>query len=462
MFSRQMMLYGLTAGLAVWNLSAIPAADGVRLSTFQIDATPPIGAPLCNGNVKPAATIEDPLSARGVVLVAGGKPIVLCALDWVGIGNAGHDAFRQALAQAAETTPDRVAIHCLHQHDAPACDFSTEALLVPHGLSGRMFDPQSARETIRRLATAVRDSRQHRRQVTHLGLGVGRVRQVASNRRILGTDGKVAIVRYSASRKPEAQQAPEGVIDPDVRLLSLWDGDTPLISMTYYATHPQSYYGKGGVSADFVGLARRLRERALPAVPHVHFNGAGGNVAAGKYNDGSPALRGILAERLAAGMQAAWNAQRKYPLTAKDVGWQVQPVALPVRDTLQRDALQARLEDGKLSDKVRIRAARDLAFLDRMQSGHRIPLACLRLGSARVLLMPGELFVEYQLAAQRLRPELFVTMAAYGDYGPGYIGTEIAYTQGGYETGIVSRTAPRVERTLNQAILALLRASDTP
>ena len=64
--------------------------------------------------------------------------------------------------------------------------------------------------------------------------------------------------------------------------------------------------------------------------------------------------------------------------------------------------------------------------------------------------MPGELFVEYQLAAQKFRPDLFVAMAAYGDYAPGYIGTEIAYPQGGYETGPrASLVAPRdVERIL--------------
>ena len=86
-------------------------------------------------------------------------------------------------------------------------------------------------------------------------------------------------------------------------MLSFWNGDQPLAVMTYYATHPQSYYGKGGVSYDFVGMARGLREAALPGVPHIHFNGAGGNVAAGKYNDGSPANRPMLAERLAAGMK---------------------------------------------------------------------------------------------------------------------------------------------------------------
>ena len=38
--------------------------------------------------------------------------------------------------------------------------------------------------------------------------------------------------------------------------------------------------------------------------------------------------------------------------------------------------------------------------------------------------MPGELFIEYQLAAQQMAQDgAEVMMAAYGDYGPGYIGT---------------------------------------
>ena len=50
----------------------------------------------------------------------------------------------------------------------------------------------------------------------------------------------------------------------------------------------------------------------------------------------------------------------------------------------------------------------------------------------------------------------FLAMGAYGDYGPGYIGTEIAYGQGGYETGIVSRVAPQVEKVLMDAMRKLL------
>src|SRR4051794_12523077 len=97
------------------------AQDGnpsLKIVTFQADATPPLGSPLCDGAVPPAARIDDPLSCRGIVFLTEARPLVLCAVDWVGIGNDGHEAWRKALAEAAGTSPDRVAVHCLHQHDA--------------------------------------------------------------------------------------------------------------------------------------------------------------------------------------------------------------------------------------------------------------------------------------------------------------------------------------------------------
>lgn len=77
--------------------------------------------------------------------------------------------------------------------------------------------------------------------------------------------------------------------------------------MTYYATHPQSYYGQGDVTCEFIGIARNAREKEMNGVPHIHFNGAGGNIAAGKYNDGSEAMHPVLAERVEKDMRAAWE-----------------------------------------------------------------------------------------------------------------------------------------------------------
>ncbi len=446
--------------LASSNVTWADAAKTLKVAAFQADVTPPLGSPLCNGGVKPAMEIVTPLTARGIVLLGADQPIVLCAFDWVGIANESHDRFREALAEAVGTTTERVTLHTLHQHDAPGSDFATERLLAEHGLGGRYSNPDFDAVVMQRVAAAAKTALDTAQPVTHIGLGSGRVEKVASNRRILGPTGRVILQRQSSGgRNPAAREAPEGTIDPLVKLITFWNNDQPCAVLTYYATHPQSYYGQGSVNWDFVGMARETREKAMPGVPHVHFDGAGGNVAAGKYNDGSKDTRPVLAQRLADGMKRAWQSQKKQPITARDVGWQIEPVGLPVRETLRDEELVAKLVDSKLKVTDRLRAARDLTFLRRTRGGHRISIGCLRLGTARILHMPGELFVEYQLAAQKMRPDLFVAMAAYGDYGPGYIGTSIAYTQGGYETGIVSRVAPEVEQVLTDAMRTLLQAN---
>ena len=78
------------------------AADdtSLRVSTFQADVTPPLGSPLCNGNVKPVMEIVTPLTARGIVLLGADDPIVLCAFDWVGIGNESYDGFPRGTCQS--------------------------------------------------------------------------------------------------------------------------------------------------------------------------------------------------------------------------------------------------------------------------------------------------------------------------------------------------------------------------
>lgn len=431
----------------------LPASPPVlRAATFDVDATPPIGSLMAYDPVTNHWDLG--LRARGIVLLGAGEPIVLCAVDWIGIANGGHDAFRETLAQAAGTTTRRVAVQALHQHDAPVCDFSAEQILKEAGLDARQFAGDFHRELLSRLATALREAVPRAQPITHLGLGEARVEKVASNRRILGPDGKVRATRYTATKDPALRAEPEGVIDPMVSVVSFWNGDRPVAVLSYYATHPQSYYRTGVPNPDFPGVARLFRQLAVPEALHVHFDGAGGNLGAGKYNDGSATNRLVLAERLADGMRRAWENTKRQPVTPSDVGWSVESVALPVAKHLSVEKLEAQLASGEGGF-----TASRLAWLRRCRDGHKIDVTCLRLGTARILHLPGELFVEYQLAAKAARPDLFVAMAAYGDYAPWYIGTAIAYEEGGYETSpSASNVAPEVEDVLMTAIRKLLQS----
>jgi hypothetical protein len=431
------------------------SAPGLKIATFDVDATPPVGSMMAYDKVLRKDDL--PLRCRGVVLLGAGEPIVLCAMDWIGLANEGHDAFREGLAKAAGTSRERVAVHSLHQHDAPDCDFLAERLLKEAGVTdlGR-FDGAFARQVIERAAAAVRTAISTAQPVTHVGWGQADVSEVASNRRVFGPNGKVKAVRYTATKDAALRAEPIGTIDPTVSLISFWNGDKPIAVLSYYACHPQSYYRTGIPNPDFPGIARFVRGQAVPEALHVHFNGAGGNIGAGKFNDGSKENRVALAMRLADGMTRAWQATTKKPIAASDVRWQTLAVSLPVAPYLDEAKLRT---DLKLGTAASLTAADKLAWVLRCKQGHKIDLALISVGDTRVLHMPGELFVEYQLAAKQMRPDCHVAMAAYGDYGTGYIGTERAYSEGGYETEPrSSNVAPSVESVLMDGMRKLLEA----
>ena len=127
-----------------------------------------------------------------VLLPRGQQPIVICVLDWIGMANGSHDGWRQDLATAAGTTPQRVAVHTVHQHDGPQSDVSAIALLTQPSQADPHFDMAFEQRVKGAVEQAIRDGVASAQEVTHVGVGKGKVEQVASNRRLLGADGKVA------------------------------------------------------------------------------------------------------------------------------------------------------------------------------------------------------------------------------------------------------------------------------
>jgi hypothetical protein len=274
---------------------------------------------------------------------------------------------------------------------------------------------------------------------------------VASNRRFLDPSGKVAFGRTSATRDDFSRSQPEGTIDPWVRTLSFWDGDRPILALSCYATHPMSYYGKGVVSADFVGLARKRRQADLPAVAQIYASGASGNVTAGKYNDGSAANRPVLADRIYQGMAAAWKATRRQTLTR--MNFRSVPYRLEPRSDagFRVEELRKRLTGpGRPFDHCL--AALGLSWRKRADAGHKLDLPVLDFGFAHLLLLPGEAYVEYQLLAQRLRPDSFVVALGYGECGTGYVPTELAIRENDSNLRDWCWVAPGAEKALSAAL----------
>ncbi len=431
------------------NRSAAASQQSWELATFEAEITIPVGHACMGGGVADAKEIVDPLWAKGFVLrpTNAGKqdaadsrsvsrkaadfPLVVVALDWCQCNNDSYDRWREVLAEAAGTTRQRVFLATVHQHDAPICDLRAQELLDQVGRKGWNCDPEFHEQAVQRAAEALRNALNKPRRVTHIGLGQAKVEKVASNRRIVMPDGRVHWGRSSASGD-QYGEAPEGEIDPWLKTLSLWDGDQPVVAWSCYAVHPMSYYGRGQVSADFPGMARARRQRDNPDVLQIYFTGCAGDTTAGKFNNGDPANRPVLADRLYQAMVSAWRDTRRLPL--ESVQFRSAPLYFAPRDDGQFTVARMReiLADENASRWERISAALGLSWRERVAAGQPIDVPCLDFngGKAMFVILPAESFVGYQLAAQRLRPDSFVMVAGFGDGAPGYIPTDQCWKDG--------------------------------
>lgn len=426
----------------------------LRVATFQAEVTVPLGHGMMGGAWL-SRSVADPLEAHGFVLLGEPAPVVFVAVDWCEIRNDAYRRWQVVLAQAAGTRPERVFISTVHQHDAPVADLTAEQILRERQLKGTICDPVFHETAVQRVAAALSAALSRAVRVSAVGTGQAHVEGVASNRRYVAPDGSVRWDRTSSTRNPLAIEAAEGLIDPWLKTLSFWNGDQPVVAVSFYAVHPMSYYGQGDVSADFPGMARRRRQGEVPRVHQIYCSGCSGNVTAGKYNTGAPENRPVLAEKLRSAMAAAWQDTRPHPV-ARPI-FRLAPLELEPRATpgFRLDDLEAKLRP-EVKPFDQCLAAMGLSWRRRVASGCPIEVPCLDFGFAALLLLPGESYVEYQLAAQRQRPAAFVCAAGYGDGATGYLPTDAHWREGDANLGDWCWVAPGAEPRLLEAIRVAL------
>jgi hypothetical protein len=144
-------------------------------------------------------------------------------------------------------------------------------------------------------------------------------------------------------------------------------------------------------------------------------------------------------------------------VAADQLQWRTTDVVLEPRSEPQWSAAVNRttLVSTHASALERLKSALNLAWLERLEDSAAISISSLNLGPITLLHLPGECFIEYQLYAQELLSGQFIAVAAYGESGPGYICTDVAFAEGGYEP-TMSRVGPPSEERLKQGIARLL------
>ena len=223
----------------------------------------------------------------------------------------------------------------------------------------------------------------------------------AVHRRIKTTKG---IRMFRKDIPPEVVIRPEGPTDESVHVAAFMDATGRAVALVVNAAcHPVHEMCIRQVSPDFPGEMNRELDRRHPGCTAMVLNGAAGNMNPPIVSGGADDSR-AHGRLLADAVDKALGNLREVGGREMALDWR--EVEMPARDA----------KGDPKDEPIRTR------------------LAGLRLGGAVFCFLPGEPFIQTSLAIRAASPWDFTVVVGYAEEWIGYIATDRAFDNGGYET----------------------------
>jgi len=392
------------------------------------EITPPLEVGLLMSSSRqlwePFDGVRLPLCARALVVEKADRRVAVVALDLLGLAGeavGGIPQFKQQVAAAAghAVRPDELILTSTHTHSSPESAALTD-----------LYETEAFKDWTRQLAhrigAAVRDAAGSM-QPCQLRVGSHRAPGMTVNRRIRTTQG-IASVRRQLP--PELVIGPEGPNDDWVRVAAfVARSGEPAAILVNFTAHPVLEMCIKQVSPDYPGeMCLELQRRHPGALP-LFLQGAAGNINPPTM-ERDPANARRYGRRLAQLVDRALG--QLEPVEGDELAVRGKTVRLPVRSAA------GELEPEPLETKI----------------------TALRIGNAAFSFLPGEPFVEIAVAVRGASPWAFTAVVGYAEDYIGYIPTDRAFQNGGYETrpGRWSRVAVGSEKIICQEAIKLLNA----
>lgn len=433
----------------------------LRAGSARVRITPPLGS-LLAGNAglrREAARIQDHLHASALVLADGDATVALVSCDVIGVDQRSTDRIRSLVSDTVDIPPGHVLVTATHTHTGP----QTVSIF-------REQDEAYVDSFEKQVASAIRLAHDDLSPAT-LAVAQGEEPSLAHNRRLLTDDDEVVLPTQDV--ESSRISGPEGPTDPTVSALLVESDDAVSSVLVNYTTHTDLVTGYD-VSADFPGyLADALRgvygdDLVVPYLP-----GAAGNVSAfdpsksyesrSHYIDPDGLQRARRAGRLLAGSTLRTVANARSGATDDvAVAGARRTVSLETRRPSEQriaDAKDVVADDAaQLRKQVLARNLVSFASYQRENPTVDVEVQAIQVGTATIVALPGEPFVEFGLRIRDALPGP-VFVAGYSNDLVGYVPTQRAFENGGYETtaGWVSRFVSSAGTDLTDTAVDLAR-----
>jgi hypothetical protein len=449
-------------------VSDLPLAAGAAATSIRPAARLPMV-----GFVRrqtPATGEGLPLEATALLLERGATRVLLCGVDTIGIPGDEVDALRRRIAAAISADPAAILLNWNHTHSAPP---PGRGLLLRSGLletdGDEEVDAYGERlgDELVRLAVRAADAL----EPAAVTWGQGRA-DLSVNRRERDRHGRIVHGWRT-----------DGIVDQQVTTLQAQRADgSPIATVVSFGCHPVA----GGMdlpvySSDYPGALRIAMRRRFGG-ECVFLQGAAGNVLPRVSFGPDEGEARLMGERLA--LEAAHSVadrparptrmvvegdaslipmilyrrafaeQGDVPLAAVEerVTFPLGPapgldeaVALAEAYEAERAEAAARGAGAAELHGIGYHAKWARALADDLAAGVAVtrlegPMHAIRIGDGLILSTPGELFTELGWAIKQRAPGLPTVALGYTNGTVGYLPTEEAYGEGGYEPAYSNRS----------------------
>jgi len=431
----------------------------LRAGGALFDITPKAGTHLGGtwGTLRGAEVVAEPLYARALVFELAGRKLCIVAPDLEIITRDYTERIRQAAQEKCGLEPDAVMVHLPQPHSTPPLGnfiIDDEFEGVPPELEYlRGSQSEYCEFAVEKIVDSIVEADRALRPVK-IAAGSAVRADLAFNRRGITREGRACMPWLFSSRDkplgPTDIRYLEGPTDPEVGVFCARDDDLQMVAMLlHYTCHPVNVFAlhKHVVSPDWPGAWAEGMQRGYgnECVPLV-LNGCCGNI------NPWPAFRpNFVPDHRRMGKELAETAEKViHTLSferADTLDWRVRHVSLP----LKKASPEARAEAEALlkehpepiwpedsPDRVDgdwMEAAMLMSVeLERERSpDYDCEIQVFRVGDMALVGLPGEPFVEGQLAIKIGSPAYPTYVAHDTTDFAGYIVPSHSYPHGGHE-----------------------------
>ncbi len=443
-----------------------------------VEITPAAGLPLM-GNFRDnyaARGTHDALHARAIVFAGPhDEKTALLAIDICMLDRRNTAFIRSIIGAQCDILPHNVLVHATHTHSAPAASGSLGMadLIAPH--------TEAIETMLRKAASAMVKANQSLGEAT-LEVGCAREEQVSFNRRLRRHDGTTQMNWEALQQGFDPAQIDRawGPTDPEMICLVARRTSGPMAVLVHFALHPAILAGDNWCySADYPGhLLATLLPVTLSSAEHatangmahgLFLNGCCGNVNHVDYRNTSQErgfamvqhVGSVLADCADHAVAKSKTISATPLLVSREM---VQLDRLPISEQERERCLRILEQSRHNPPQGQVDGLPDAYFaklqLDmylRQGQPDFVEVMALRLGDVAIVGLPGEAFCELGLEIKRRSPATHTLIAGLCNDAIGYLPTEEAFSQGGYEpmVGSTFYQPGSAERLVESAVAQL-------